>query len=34
VVDVNRLLKQFRMMQKMIKKISRGQMKDFAKGLF
>ena len=34
VVDVNRLLKQFSMMQKMIKKISRGQMKDFAKGLF
>ncbi|MBD3217406.1 MAG: signal recognition particle protein [candidate division Zixibacteria bacterium] len=34
VVDVNRLLKQFNMMQKMIKKISRGQMKDFAKGLF
>jgi signal recognition particle subunit SRP54 len=34
VADVNRLLKQFNMMQKMIKKISRGQMKDFAKGLF
>ncbi len=34
VMDVNRLLKQFNMMQKMIKKISRGQMKDFAKGLF
>ena len=34
VVDVNRLLKQFNMMQKMIKKISRGQMKNFAKGLF
>ncbi|MBD3381669.1 MAG: signal recognition particle protein [candidate division Zixibacteria bacterium] len=34
VVDVNRLMKQFNMMQKMIKKFSRGQMKDFAKGLF
>jgi signal recognition particle subunit SRP54 len=34
VADVNRLLKQFVMMQKMIKKISRGQMKNFAKGLF
>lgn len=34
VVDINRLLKQFDMMQKMIKKISRGQMKNFAKGLF
>jgi len=34
VVEVNRLLKQFNMMQKMIKKISRGQMKNFAKGLF
>jgi len=33
VMDVNRLLKQFEQMQKMIKKISRGQMKDFAKGL-
>lgn len=34
VVDVNRLLKQFGMMQKMIKKMSRGNMKNFAKGLF
>lgn len=34
LTDVNRILKQFGQMQKMIKKISRGQMNDLAKGLF
>jgi signal recognition particle subunit SRP54 len=34
LTDVNRILKQFGQMQKMIKKISRGQMSDLAKGLF
>jgi signal recognition particle subunit SRP54 len=34
LVDVNRIMKQFSQMQKMIKKLSRGQMSDLAKGLF
>jgi signal recognition particle subunit SRP54 len=34
LVDVNRIMKQFSQMQKMIKKLSRGQMTDLTKGLF
>lgn len=34
LADVNRILKQFTQMQKMLKKISRGQMNDLAKGMF
>jgi len=34
LADVNRILKQFAQMQKMLKKISRGQMNDLAKGMF
>ncbi len=34
LTDINRILKQFKQMQKMIKKAARGQMNDLAKGLF
>jgi signal recognition particle subunit SRP54 len=34
LADVNRILKQFAQMQKMLKKLSRGQMSDLAKGMF
>jgi signal recognition particle subunit SRP54 len=34
LADVNRVMKQFSQMQKMIKKISRGQLNDLAKGMF
>ncbi len=34
LADVNRIMKQFSQMQKMIKKLSRGQMSDLARGLF
>ena len=34
LTDVNKILKQFGQMQKMIKKVSRGRMNDLAKGLF
>lgn len=34
LTDVNRIMKQFQQMQKMIKKISRGQLNDLTRGLF
>jgi len=34
LTDVNRIMKQFSQMQKMIKKLSRGQINDLAKGMF
>jgi len=34
LADVNRILKQFAQMQKMLKKLSRGQMSDLTKGMF
>jgi signal recognition particle subunit SRP54 len=34
LTDVNRIMKQFSQMQKMIKKLSRGQINDLAKGFF
>jgi signal recognition particle subunit SRP54 len=34
LTDINRIMKQFSQMQKMIKKLSRGHINDLAKGFF